>query len=53
MDVEVKVWLYDILNEINEIESFFVVTPMEFQQYQSDLSLRICPYIHPIIANVN
>ncbi|WP_256010316.1 HepT-like ribonuclease domain-containing protein [Desertivirga xinjiangensis] len=40
MDVEVKAWLYDILNAINEIEGFFVNTPKEFQYYQSDLRTK-------------
>ena len=40
MDVEVKAWLYDILNAIHEIEGFFVDTPKEFQHYQSDLRTK-------------
>jgi uncharacterized protein with HEPN domain len=35
-----KVWLYDILNAINEIESFFQDVPMEFIAYQNDIKTR-------------
>ncbi len=40
MDIEVKAWLYDILNAINEIEGFFVDTPREFNHYQTDLRTK-------------
>ena len=40
MDIEVKAWLYDILNAINEIEDFFADIPKEFQHYQSDLRTK-------------
>lgn len=40
MDNEVKTLLYDILNAINEIESFFIDKPKEFVAYQSDLKTR-------------
>jgi len=40
MDIEIKVWLYDILNAINEIDSFFCDTPKEFEAYQNDLKTR-------------
>ena len=40
MDIEIKVWLYDILNAINEIDSFFIDTPKEFTVYQNDLKTR-------------
>lgn len=36
MDIEIKVWLYDILNAINEIESFLLNSPKEFIAYQND-----------------
>lgn len=29
MDIEIKTWLYDILNAINEIESFFIDSPKD------------------------
>lgn len=40
MEIEIKTWLYDILNAINEIESFFVESPQEFVAYQNDLRTR-------------
>ena len=32
MDIDVKTWLYDILNAINEIESFFLAVVGLFDQ---------------------
>jgi uncharacterized protein with HEPN domain len=40
MDIEIKTWLYDILNAINEIESFFNDRPKEFTAYQKDLRIK-------------
>ena len=40
MYIEIKVWLYDILNAINEIESFLADSPKEFIVYQNDLKTR-------------
>jgi uncharacterized protein with HEPN domain len=40
MDIEIKAWLYDILNAINEIDSFFIDTPKEFMSYQNDVRTR-------------
>ena len=40
MDIDIKAWLYDILNAINEIESFFGDTPKEFELYQNDLRTK-------------
>ena len=40
MDIEIKTWLYDTLNAINEIESFFVDRPKTFEAYKSDLRTR-------------
>jgi uncharacterized protein with HEPN domain len=40
MDIEIKAWLYDILNAINEIDSFFIDTPKEFTAYQNDVRTR-------------
>ena|SRR5664279_1355274 len=40
MEIEIKTWLYDILNAIHEIESFFYERPMEFAAYQNDLRTR-------------
>lgn len=40
MDNSIKTWLYDILNSINEIESYFVETPKMFEMYQNDLRTK-------------
>jgi uncharacterized protein with HEPN domain len=40
MDNDIKAWLYDILNAIMEIESFFNDIPKEFAKYQSDLRTK-------------
>lgn len=40
MDNSIKTWLYDILNSINEIESYFVDTPKIFEIYQNDLKTK-------------
>jgi len=40
MDIEIKAWLYDILNAIIEIESFLSDSVKDFRQYQSDLKTR-------------
>jgi len=40
MDDSIKSWLYDILNSINEIESYFVETPKMFEIYQNDLKTK-------------
>lgn len=40
MDIDIKTWLYDILNAINEIESFFIDRPKEFSSYQNDLRTK-------------
>ena len=40
MDNDIKAWLYDILNAIVEIESFFDSAPKEFTKYQSDLRTK-------------
>jgi uncharacterized protein with HEPN domain len=39
MDIEIKAWLYDILNAINEIESFLLDFE-EFNVYKNDLKTR-------------
>jgi uncharacterized protein with HEPN domain len=36
MDNEIKTWLYDILNAIHEIESFFAGQSKSFENYQND-----------------
>ncbi len=40
MDNDIKTWLYDILNAIVEIDSFFYDTPKEFIKYQNDLRTK-------------
>lgn len=40
MDIEIKTWLYDILNAINEIDSFFIDMPKEFVAYENDIKTR-------------
>ncbi|TLV03457.1 HepT-like ribonuclease domain-containing protein [Dyadobacter luticola] len=40
MDNDIKAWLYDMLNAIAEIESFFADRPMLFTNYQSDLRTK-------------
>ena len=40
MDIDVKSWLFDILNAINEIDSFFVDNPQEFAYFQNDIKTR-------------
>jgi uncharacterized protein with HEPN domain len=40
MDIDVKTWLYDILNAINEIEGFFSDFSEDFLIYQSDLKTK-------------
>lgn len=40
MDNEIKVWLFDILNAIMEIDSFFNDSSKEFANYQSDLRTK-------------
>jgi len=40
MDLDIKVWLYDILNAIMEIESFLNDSTKEFAKYQNDLRTK-------------
>jgi uncharacterized protein with HEPN domain len=40
MDNEIKSWLYDVLNAIMEIDSFFIDTQKEFTNYKNDLRTR-------------
>ncbi len=40
MDIEIKSWLYDILNAINEIEGFFADRPKDFTVYQNDIRTK-------------
>lgn len=40
MEVEVRSWLFDISNAIDEIESFFKDIPHSFSAYQNDIKTR-------------
>lgn len=40
MDNEIKVWLFDIYQAIEEIESFFAEKPMQFQDYIADVKTK-------------
>ena len=40
MNIEIKTWLYDILEAIDEIESFFEDTPKDFNAYQKDIKTK-------------
>lgn len=40
MDIEIKTWLFDILNAIMEIDSYFVDTPRIFSNYKSDFKTK-------------
>jgi uncharacterized protein with HEPN domain len=40
MDIEIKTWLYDILNAIIEIEGFLSDPPKEFSDFRKDLKTR-------------
>ena len=40
MDSKIRTWLYDILNAIEEIESFFIDKPRNFFDYQNDVKTR-------------
>lgn len=40
MDKELRTWLFDILNEILEIESFVLDQPKDFDVFKKDLRTR-------------
>lgn len=40
MDNEVKTWLYDILQSINEIDGYYTDKPRKFAEYLSDLKTK-------------
>jgi uncharacterized protein with HEPN domain len=40
MDNEIKAWLFDILNAIMEIESFFIDRPKDFEYFKQDLRTK-------------
>jgi uncharacterized protein with HEPN domain len=40
MDEEIKTWLFDILQSINEIESYYEDRPKIFQEYVADIRTK-------------
>ena len=40
MDNEIKTWLYDILQSINETESYYEDKPRKFEEYVSDIKTK-------------
>jgi uncharacterized protein with HEPN domain len=40
MDNEIKTWLYDILQSINEIDSYYSDRPRKFEEYISDFKTK-------------
>jgi uncharacterized protein with HEPN domain len=40
MDNDIKTWLFDILNSINEIESYYIGQQKLFANYQKDLKTK-------------
>ncbi len=40
MDSEIKTWLYDILQSIREIESYFEDRPKKFDEYINDIRTK-------------
>lgn len=40
MDNEIKTWLYDILQSVNEIESYYENKPKIFEEYIVDIKTK-------------
>ena len=40
MDNEIKTWLYDVLQSIIEIESYFGDKPKQFEDYSKDIKTK-------------
>lgn len=40
MDNDIKTWLYDILQSINEIDSYYDKKPRVFEEYVSDIKTK-------------
>lgn len=40
MDSEIKTWLYDILQSVKEIESYFEDKPKKFEEYINDIRTK-------------
>ncbi|WP_227009007.1 hypothetical protein [Christiangramia fulva] len=45
MDEEIKTWLYDILQSINEIESYYQGRPKIFEEYVATLEQKEQPNV--------
>lgn len=40
MDNEIKTWLYDILQSINEIDSYYEDKPKIYEEYRTDIKTK-------------
>jgi uncharacterized protein with HEPN domain len=40
MDNDIKTWLFDILNAMMEIETFFIGQPKQFEYFKNDLKTK-------------
>jgi uncharacterized protein with HEPN domain len=40
MELDIKTWLYDILQAINEIESYYFSKPKVFEEYLADIKTK-------------
>ena len=40
MDSEIKTWLYDILQSVNELEGYFEDGPRKFEDYSKDIKTK-------------
>ncbi len=40
MDNEIKTWLYDILQSINEVDSYYNDRPQIFEEYLADIKTK-------------
>ena len=40
MDVDIKTWLYDILQSIKEIESYYDGKPKMYEEYLADIRTK-------------
>jgi len=40
MDNEIKTWLYDILQSINEVDSYYKTKPRIFEEYLTDIKTK-------------
>jgi uncharacterized protein with HEPN domain len=40
MDSDIKTWLFDVLQSINEIENYFTDKPKKFEEYLKDIKTK-------------